>query len=146
MVSSVWPLSLPHWNVTWYTEPALASASIRAVADDWPLGMVTVSKTSEETLAAESQLSAVSRRRPPAAMLCGCTLKPNEVMLLLPRPLSRPLLRPPSLFPSPFPARAAVAERVRAVAPSSAAEATRIACMVSLRVPEEPCCGPSACV
>src|SRR5882757_5774776 len=90
--------------------------------------MVTVSKTPEVTVARPRQPPSLFSSRetwPPAAMVEGCTLKPNGVTLL---------------FSSP--AKAAGAVKVRAVTPSSAAEATRIARMVSLQVPEEPCRGP----
>jgi hypothetical protein len=68
MVRSVWPDSSPHWNVTRYTAPGLASQSTVAVADDWPLGIVTVSKTPEETLVS---LAAVDRQRDLAARRDG---------------------------------------------------------------------------
>ncbi|ARX88213.1 hypothetical protein SMD44_07700 [Streptomyces alboflavus] len=110
MVRSVVPDSWPQVNVTSYMAPGLASQKTIAVADDWPLGMVTSSKTPDVTLVLCSQPSTLSVTWPPAAIVDGVTRKPNDVM-----------------FSSPATAAdAGGAVRARAVAVSRAAEATRI--------------------
>ncbi len=103
----------PHAKVTAYTAPRRASVSMVAVAVVLPLGMVVVSKMPEVTVVSPVQPPAPRVTRPPGAMTDGVIVGLNVLVA-----------------PSGAAWAADGASSVRALAPSRASGATRIARMV----------------